>query len=194
MVAVNNIMITWHESGVRTIEDAKKTRDRDRRHRRELAVGALSDRRQQPVRHAIQDRVGLSRRRRHHDRAGAARGGRTRQRLLGVAEVQQPRLDPRPQGQHPVPGRPAARGRSARSAALDRTRAERGAAADPRGRSPAMPRLGVRSSPRRMCRPTACARCARRSTTRCAIRRSARPPRRPTCISIRSAARSCSRS
>ena len=39
--------------------------DRDRRHRRELALGDLSDGRQQSVRHAVQDRVGLSGRRRH---------------------------------------------------------------------------------------------------------------------------------
>ncbi len=83
--------------------------DRDRRHRRELAVGALPDRRQQPVRHAVQDRVGLSRRRRHHDRARAARGRRPRQRLLGVAQVQQPGLD---QGQ----ARSTSCSRSARAA------------------------------------------------------------------------------
>ncbi len=67
----------------------------DRRHRRELAIGALSDGRQQSVRHAVQDRVRLSRRRRHHDRARAARGGWSRQQLLGVAEGQQSRAGSR---------------------------------------------------------------------------------------------------
>ena len=194
MVAVNNIMITWHESGVRTIDDAKKKHAGDRRHRRELAVGALPDGHQQPVRHAVQDRVGLSRRRRHHDRDGAARGRRPRQRFLGVAEVQQPGLDqgakvnilfqvgPRRETDLPEPPLLTELAQNEEQRQILEVISGDAAVGRPILTAPDVPadaRAGAAQGVRRHA---------------CAIRRSRRPPRRPTCISIRSAARNCSRS
>ena len=98
---------------------------RHRRHRRQFALGALSAGLQQSARQQVQDHRRLSGRRRHQYRGRAARGGRPRQRFLGVDESHAPGLAARPHDQYSVPGRPAARSRSARRAAVDRTCRER---------------------------------------------------------------------
>ena len=134
MVVANNIMITWHESGVRTIDDAKK---------KTIAIGATGASSPSVIYPTVANNlfgtqfkivsgypgggdIMIALERREVDGRGS--------NSWASLKSNNPSWIKRGQGQHPVPGRPAARDRPAWPAAPDRARAERGAKADPRSR------------------------------------------------------------
>ena len=89
VVYSNQLLVVWHTSPTKTIEDAKKPRHHHRHHRRGLGLGAISGVLQQRARHQIQDRVRLSGRPAHRSRDGARRGRRPRhQSLFGLDGVE----------------------------------------------------------------------------------------------------------
>ena len=159
MVAVNNIMITWHESGVRTIDEARK---------KALAIGATGASSPSVLYPTVTNNlfgtqfkivsgypgggdIMIAMERREVDGRGSDSWASLKSNNPDWIKEQQ--------GQHPVPGRPAPRKRPARAAAPDRTRAKRGAAADPRGdlrrrrgRTPDPDGAGCSGRPRRALR------------------------------------------
>ena len=82
VVYSNQLLVVWHTSPTKTIEDAKQPRHHHRHHRRRLVVGAVSGVLQQRARHQIQDRVRLSGRPAHRPCDGARRGRRPRHQSL----------------------------------------------------------------------------------------------------------------
>ena len=192
MVVVNNITFVWAATGVRSIDDAKQ---------RVVVLGSTGASSPSVLYPQVSNNLfgtkfkivsGLSRRRRHQHRGRARRGGRPRQRFLGLDESQQPGLDrerkvnilyqvgPRREPDLDAPLWSELAQNDEQRQILDVLSGDV-AVGRPILTAPDVPaeRQGAAASP---------------STRRSRTRNSSPPPSRRACISTRWAARSCNRS
>jgi hypothetical protein len=193
MVVVNNIMIVWSATGVRTIDDAKK---------RPLAIGATGASSPSVIYPTVANNllgtqfkivsgypgggdINLALERREVDGRGSDSWASLKSN--NPAWIRTRRSPSCSRSVRAV--KPICPTRRCSPNWRKTTNSDRSSKS-----CPAMRPWGVRFSPPLMCRQPACRRCARHSTTPCAIRHSSKPPRRPTCISTRWAAWNCRRS